>query len=77
MLTVMLCFYVKAQTSDIQIKVISESEKEPLVGATVYFKALKKGEVTNLDGIVTFSEIDNNNYTIIISYLGFQEVVEL
>ena len=54
MLTIITCFSIKAQTSDIQIKVTSESENEPLFGATVYFEKLEKGAVTDFDGIATF-----------------------
>ncbi|KGL61221.1 TonB-dependent receptor, plug [Polaribacter sp. Hel1_33_49] len=67
-----MCFSAKAQTSDIQIKVISESENEPLFGATVYLEKLEKGAVTDFDGIATFNEIPNGEYIIIVSYLGFE-----
>ncbi|CAL2081743.1 TonB-dependent receptor [Tenacibaculum sp. 190524A05c] len=67
-----LCLSLKAQTSDIQIKVIAEIENEPLTGATVYFETLEKGAVTNFDGIAEFSEIPNGKHQIIISFLGFQ-----
>ncbi|WP_299056899.1 TonB-dependent receptor [uncultured Polaribacter sp.] len=72
MLTIIMCFFAKAQTSDIQIKVVSESENEPLLGATVYFEVLEKGAVTDFDGIATFTEIPNGEHNIIISYLGFE-----
>lgn len=72
MLTIIICFSIKAQTSGIQIKVISESENEPLFGATVYFEELKKGAVTDFDGIATFTEIPNGEHSIIISYLGYE-----
>jgi len=72
MLTIITCFFAKAQTSDIQIKVIAESESEPLLGATVYFEQLEKGAVTDFDGIASFTEIPNDEYSIIISYLGFE-----
>ena len=72
MLTIITCFFVKAQTSDIRIKVVSESENEPLLGATVYFETLEKGAVTDFDGIATFAEILNGKHQIIISYLGFE-----
>ncbi|WP_010521443.1 TonB-dependent receptor [Aquimarina agarivorans] len=67
-----LCLSLKAQTSDIQIKVITEAESEPLMGATVYFEALDKGAVTNFDGISEFSNIPNGQHQIIISFLGFE-----
>ena len=72
MLTIITCFSAKAQTSDIQIKVISESENEPLFGATVYFEKLEKGAVTDFDGIATFNEIPNGEHIIIVSFLGFE-----
>ena len=71
-LILILCLSLKAQTSDIQIKVITEAENEPLMGATVYFEALEKGAVTNFDGIAEFSEIPNGEHQIIISFLGFE-----
>jgi outer membrane receptor for ferrienterochelin and colicins len=74
-LTIIMCFFAKAQTSDIQIKVVSETENEPLLGATVYFEELEKGAVTNFDGIATFTEIPNGNQTIKISYVGFKTIV--
>ena len=74
MLTITLCFFAKAQTSDIQIKVTSETDNEPLIGATIYFKELEKGAVTNFDGIATFSEIQNGNQIIKITYIGFEPI---
>ena len=72
MLTIITCFSAKAQTSDIQIKVISESENEPIFGATVYFEELEKGAVTDFDGNTTFNEIPNGEHIIIVSFLGFE-----
>lgn len=72
MLTVITCFSIKAQTSYLKIKVISESENEPIFGATVYFEELEKGAVTDFDGIATFNEIPNGEHIIIVSFLGFE-----
>ena len=71
-LILILCLSLQAQTSDIQIKVITEAENEPLMGATVYFGALEKGAVTNFDGIAEFTEIPDGQHQIIISFLGFE-----
>ncbi len=68
----MLCLSLKAQTSNIQINVYSEIENEPLIGATVYFKTLEKGAITNFDGIAVFKEIPDGQYQIVISFLGFE-----
>ena len=71
-LILILCLSLQAQTSDIQIKVLTEAENEPLLGATVYFEALEKGAVTNFDGIAEFTEIPDGQHQIIISFLGFE-----
>ncbi len=71
-LILIFCLSIKAQTSDIQIKVITEVDNESLIGATVYFEALEKGEVTNIDGIAEFSKIPNGKHQITISFLGFE-----
>ncbi|ULC57997.1 TonB-dependent receptor [Flaviramulus sp. BrNp1-15] len=71
-LILILCLSLQAQTSDIQIKVITEAENEPLMGATVYFEALEKGAVTNFDGIAEFTEIPDGQHQIVISFLGFE-----
>jgi iron complex outermembrane receptor protein len=71
-LILILCLSLQAQTSDIQIKVLTEAENEPLMGATVYFEALEKGAVTDFDGIATFTEIPDGKHQIIISFLGFE-----
>ena len=71
-LILILCLSLQAQTSDIQIKVLTEVDNEPLLGATVYFEALEKGAVTDFDGIATFTEIPDGQHQIIISFLGFE-----
>ncbi|AXT49678.1 TonB-dependent receptor [Aquimarina sp. BL5] len=71
-LILLLCLSLKAQTSDVNIKVITETKNEPLMGATVYFEAFKKGVVTDFDGIAKFTEIPNGQHQIIISFLGFE-----
>lgn len=73
-LTIIMCFFAKAQTSDIQIKILSEAENEPLLGATVYFPELEKGAVTDFDGIATFTEIPNGVQKLKISYIGFTSI---
>jgi len=70
MLIITACFSLKAQTSAVQIKVITENE--PLLGATVYFEKLEKGAITDRDGNATFTEIPNGQHIITISYLGYK-----
>lgn len=70
--TLILCLSVKAQISNLEIKVLTELENEPLFGATVYFQELEKGEATNTEGIAKFSGIPNGTHEITISFLGFK-----
>ena len=63
-----------AQTAEITISILDAENNEPLIGATVYFEELKKGSVTNLDGIASFTEIPSGSHKIRISYLGFQAI---
>ena len=70
-LMLLFCLSIKAQTNDIQIKIVTE-ENEPLMGATVYFETLEKGAVTNFDGIAEFTKIPDGQHQIIISFLGFE-----
>ncbi|SFD23793.1 TonB-dependent receptor [Algibacter pectinivorans] len=72
LLILLSCFYLKAQTSDLQIKVVTQTENEPLLGATVYFEELEKGAITDFEGIATFTEIPNGNQVLKISYIGFE-----
>lgn len=72
MLIISVCHTIKAQNSTITIKILSEIENEPLVGATVYFESLNKGTISDFDGLAIFNDIENNRYKIIISYLGYQ-----
>lgn len=72
LLILLSCTSINAQSSDIIIKVLSQSGNEPLLGATVYFESLKKVTTTDLEGIAIFSDIPNGQHTITISYLGFE-----
>ena len=72
MLIITACFSLKAQTSAVQIKVITATENEPLLGATVYFEKVEKGAVTDRDGNASFTEIPNGQHIITISYLGYK-----
>jgi iron complex outermembrane receptor protein len=72
LLTAFLCFLAKAQSTDIPIKIVSEADNEPLMGATVFFKALEKGAVSDFDGIAHFAEIPNGQYFVSISFIGFE-----
>lgn len=70
MLILLSCLAAKAQTTDIQIQVVSENEA--VIGANIYLESDKKSAVTDTDGKAQFSNVSNGKQTIIISYLGFE-----
>ncbi len=70
MLILLSCFAATAQTTDIQIQVLSENEA--VIGANIYLESDKKSAVTDAEGKAQFSNVSNGKQTIIISYLGFE-----
>ncbi|MBQ4802053.1 TonB-dependent receptor [Aquimarina sp. MMG015] len=71
MLFISLCAYTHAQNSVLNIKVLNETNQEPLVGASVYIQDIEKGSITGLDGLAIINDIPKGNYSIKISFLGF------
>lgn len=71
MLFISLCAYTHAQNSVLNIKVLNETNQEPLVGASVYIQDIDKGSITGLDGLAIINDIPKGNYSIKISFLGF------
>ncbi len=56
----------------LEIKIFTEIEKEPLLGATVYILSLNKGATTDFDGAAMLEDIPDGEYELQISYLGFE-----
>ncbi|MBQ4820924.1 TonB-dependent receptor [Aquimarina sp. MMG016] len=81
-LTILVCvfatFQISAQddvqSSTVKIKVLTEKEKEPLLGASVLIKTLEKGGITAFDGIATISNIPYGTYEIEVSFIGFESI---
>ncbi len=51
-------------------KVIDEKDNTPLYNVNVIIKELKIGTNTNEDGIFTFKNLKDGNYTFVFSYIG-------
>lgn len=62
------------QSNSISFSIIEEETEEPLIGATVYFKELERGEITDLNGVANFKDIPNGSYSVRISYIGFETI---
>ncbi|SFR33957.1 iron complex outermembrane recepter protein [Robiginitalea myxolifaciens] len=73
-LMLLFCAFGHAQNT-LEIKIFTEKDQEPLLGATVYIPSLDKGATTNFDGIAMLDEIPNGTYQVQISYLGFKTLV--
>lgn len=58
----LFCAFGYAQNT-LEIKIFSEQEKEPLLGATIYIESLNKGATTNFNGIAFFEDLPMGNIT--------------
>ncbi len=61
----------------LEIKIFTDKEKEPLLGASVYIETLNKGATTNFDGVAFLEDIPNGEYKLQISFLGFETLEKL
>ena len=52
------------------------SSDEPLIGATIHFKGTSIGAITNVDGDFLLSTSKAGNFTLMVSYLGYEDYVE-
>ncbi|MBI9054410.1 MAG: TonB-dependent receptor [Bacteroidales bacterium] len=74
---IVLCFTITTLFSqNITGLVIDSKTKEKLVGANVIIKELQRGISTNNDGYFTFENIKNGEYTIVVSFIGYDEIKE-
>ncbi len=62
-----------AQTGTIQ-GVLTDENGIYVPGASVYIASLNKGAVSNFDGRFTFIAIPSGNYTLKISYIGYEDI---
>ena len=66
----MVCVVVQAQSLQVEGTVISKSDGEPIIGATVLESGTTNGTITDLDG--KFLLTVKQNAEITISYVGFK-----
>lgn len=70
LLLLMVCVVVQAQSLQVEGTVISKSDGEPIIGATVLESGTTNGTITDLDG--KFLLTVKQNAEITISYVGFK-----
>ena len=66
----MVCVVVQAQSLQVEGTVVSKSDGEPIIGATVIEKGTANGTVTDFDGNYTLELSDNG--ILAISYIGYK-----
>ncbi|MGX1929326.1 TonB-dependent receptor [Flagellimonas sp. 2504JD4-2] len=71
-LMLMVCGLITGQEHNVQIKVLTNTEKEPLLGASVYLSNLKLGAITDFAGQAILENLEKGAYQLTISYIGFE-----
>ncbi|WP_018128095.1 TonB-dependent receptor [Balneola vulgaris] len=69
-----ISFSVQAQHT-FSAKVIDHDNQDPLVGVTVYFQSLSKGDITDANGLVKINNIPSGTHQVSISYVGYESIV--
>lgn len=72
-LLLMVCLMVQAQSLQMSGTVVSKSDGEPVIGATILERGTTNGTITDFDG--KFSLTVNSGSEISISYIGFKTQV--
>ncbi|MFI1745241.1 TonB-dependent receptor domain-containing protein [Thalassobellus sediminis] len=70
-LFIMLSAYSFAQTGTIK-GTVSDDSKKPILGVNAIIKNSTKGSQTNENGTFEITALNNGEYTLIISYLGYK-----
>ena len=73
LLLLLMSFSLMAQDGSIKGQII-EVSGEPLVGANVTLKGTTTGTTTDLNGNFTISNVDDGSYTLIVSFVGYEEM---
>ena len=56
-------------------QILDEQSKEPIIGATVFFKDLKSGTSTDADGRFT-SQLPTGKHELLIQYVGYDDLLK-
>ena len=80
--TVIFIFFLKlsifSQLFTVKGKILDSNDDEPLIGATVKINYNNLGTTTNFDGDFQFENIQNGDYFLTVSYIGYQnKIIEI
>ncbi len=56
--------------------IVIDENNEPLIGATVFLLPVKKGTVTDANGVFNIKNLSKGKYTIEISFIGYKTLVD-
>jgi iron complex outermembrane receptor protein len=59
------------QEFQLSVNVLTDEEKEPILGATIYIPRLKVGTTTGVNGKATIEKLKAGSYELQISYVGY------
>src|SRR5258708_3101270 len=62
-------------TGTIKGKIIEQSTKQPVTGVSVIIKNSKLGNTTDTSGSFTIAAVPEGSYSLIISFIGFQQKI--
>ena len=67
---------VFSQTASIKGFITEDATGEPVIFTSVYLKGTQLGSVTDVNGYYVISKIPPGDYTLIITYLGFDSILK-
>ena len=70
-ITLFIITIIKAQTSIISGFISDSSSGEALIGANIFLQETGQGMATDLNGYYIIQDISRGDYTIMVSYVGF------
>ena len=71
----MPAFVLFAQNSqNVEFIILEKETEEPLIGATVFFKEISRGAVSNINGKASVANVPSGTYKIRISSVGFRTI---
>ncbi len=70
-ITLFIITIIKAQTSIISGFISDSSSGEALIGANIFLQETGQGMATDLNGYYIIQDINRGDYTIMVSYVGF------
>ena len=61
-----------AQSTTVSGTVVTETEGEPIIGASVLVKGTNVGTITGINGEFTLSNVPSSSQTLIVSFIGME-----